>query len=349
MTRYGPVRLESDHSVNTIVLMTRGKSKWSAVGRVLAVFAVILGVFLAGIIYGRSHGVLFARRYQDWSIGVLIGESPLSLRPASGVSNPVLRASDVSDIDALFVADPFLLQLDDGYVMFFEVFNRRDWRGDIALATSEDGMEWIYGSVVLDEPFHVSYPYVFQWAGETYMVPESAEALGVFLYRAERFPYEWIRVQTLLKGRYVDPSLVYASGRWWLFVGEPENDILRLFSSSSLYGRFVEHPRSPLIVGNKASARPAGRLLQFGERLFRCAQDAVHSYGERVSLFEILTLTTEEYREVPIDVGLEASGKDWNAAGMHHLDSVQQDSGKWLAVADGWNGKRLAFGLMRLP
>lgn len=323
--------------------MDRGTNKWSALALILVMFGAILGAFLAGTIYGRSHGVPFCSRYQDWSIGVLIGESPFSLHASSGVSNPVLRASDVSDIDALFVADPFLLQHEGEYALFFEAFNRKDRQGDIAMATSKDGLAWMYGAIVLDEPFHLSYPYVFHWAGENYMVPESVEALGVFLYRAVQFPHQWIRVRTLLEGRYVDPSLVYRSGRWWLFVGERENDILRLFSAASLDGEFMEHPDSPLVVGNRAHARPAGRLLQFDGRLFRCAQDDAIDYGKRVYMFEILTLTIDEYKEVPASIELAAGKSQWNAAGMHHLDVVEQESGRWLAVVDGWNRRQLAF------
>jgi hypothetical protein len=324
--------------------MGHRKSIRSGMAFLLGISVVILGVFLAGVLYGRRYGVPLVRKYQDWSIGVLGAESPLLLHPLSGVSNPVLRASDVTDVEALFVADPFLLQHDDGYVMFFEVLSQRDGNGVIAMATSEDGVEWTYGAVVLDEPFHLSYPYVFQWAGETYMVPESAEALGVFLYRAERFPYEWVQARTLLRGRYVDPSLIYKSGRWWLFVAETQNDILRLFSAASLDDRFVEHPDSPLVVGNETGARPAGRLLHFNGRLFRPSQDDAITYGRRICLFEILTLTPEEYREVPIHAEWEVYGAEWNAAGMHHLDTLEQDSGEWLAVADGWSRWRLAFG-----
>ena len=319
------------------------KMRWLTTTFIVVVCGAILGAFLAGTLYGRLRGVPFISRYQDWSIGVLIGESPFSLQPSSGLSNPVLCASDVSDIDALFVADPFLLRQDDEYVLFFEAFNRKDRQGDIAMATSEDGMEWTYGSVVLDEPFHLSYPYVFHWAGETYMVPENVEALGVFLYRAEQFPQEWTRVRTLLEGRYVDPSLVYRSGRWWLFVGESENDILRLFSAASLDDEFIEHPESPLIVGDKTCARPAGRLLQFDGRLFRCAQDDALVYGQRVRLVEILTLTIDEYKEVPTSIELREGESGWNAAGMHHLDAVEQESDRWLAVVDGWSRRRLVF------
>ena len=67
----GPVKLEANHPVNMIVLMARRKSNWSTIALGLAVLVVSLGVFLAGVIYGRSHRVMFASRYQDWSIGVL--------------------------------------------------------------------------------------------------------------------------------------------------------------------------------------------------------------------------------------------------------------------------------------
>jgi len=305
---------------------------------------VICGSLAIGTIFGSLYGVPFVRRYQDWSIGVLIGDSPLHLDPVSAGWNPVLQASDVSDIDALFVADPFLLKHDNMYVMFFEAFNRDDWQGDIAMATSLDGLDWRYEAIVLDEPFHLSYPHLFQWAGETYMVPESSEALGVFLYQATQFPREWVRVCTLLEGRYVDPSLIYHGGRWWLFVGNTGNDILRLFSAPSLDGRFVEHPISPVVLGDKATARPGGRVLEYEGRLFRSAQDDSSDYGVGVTLFEIIRLSTEEYAEVRVQDAVASGAGRWNASGTHHLDAVQLASNQWLAVMDGWNKRRLAIG-----
>ncbi|MDD5220511.1 MAG: hypothetical protein PHV11_08090, partial [Candidatus Bipolaricaulis sp.] len=175
-------------------------------------------------------------------------------------------------------------------------------------------------------------------------VPESVEAMGVFLYRAERFPEEWVRARVLIRGRYVDPTLTYRAGRWWLFVGEPENDVLRLFSAPSLADRFVEHPDSPLVLGTRASARPGGRVLSFDGRLFRCAQDGGRVYGERVRVFEIVRLDPERYEEVEVSGTLGPTGSGWNAAGMHHLDALEIEPGRWLAVADGWSRWRLSFG-----
>ena len=66
--------------------------------------------------------------------------------------------------------------------------NALSGHGDIGLAVSDDGINWSYKQIVLDEPFHMSYPYVFKWQEDFYMIPESQEANSVRLYRALDFP-----------------------------------------------------------------------------------------------------------------------------------------------------------------
>ncbi len=98
--------------------------------------------------------------HQLWSIGIVSGASPLRLRHALGGLNPVLTREDVSDVRALFVADPFLLRVGDLWHMFFEVYNFDADRGEIAWATSKNGFAWSYQEVVLGESLHLFYPYV---------------------------------------------------------------------------------------------------------------------------------------------------------------------------------------------
>ena len=101
--------------------------------------------------------------------------------------------------------------------MFMEVMNAKTRRGEIALARSADGVAWGYVSSVLREPFHLSYPYVFEAEGRFYMIPETLEPECVRLYAADPFPSRWSHVGNLIKGRYADPSIFYSSGRSWLF------------------------------------------------------------------------------------------------------------------------------------
>nr|MCU0490990.1 hypothetical protein [Chloroflexaceae bacterium] len=200
---------------------------------------------------------------QLWAIGMAAGPNPWQLAPAP--TNPVLTREDVTDARAVFVADPFLHFFNGQWHMFFEVMNWHSGRGEIGLATSNDGLAWRYQQIVLAEPFHLSYPYVFAWRGHVYMMPECYQAGGVRLYQAESFPTGWRHVATLLEGPYfADCSPFHHGGRWWMLSEVSAGfacDTLRLYMADELTGPWREHPRSPIVSGDPLTARPAGRVL----------------------------------------------------------------------------------------
>lgn len=272
-----------------------------------------------------------------WSISIYNGDSPFTLKPL--VLTPVLTNEHITDIPAEFVADPFMLQNDGTWYMFMEIMNTETKKGEIGLATSNDARAWIYHSSILSEPFHLSYPYVFEFENEFFMVPETLGAAAVCLYTAAEFPSRWSCVARLLEGRFADPSLFYYNDRWWLFVcSSPyQHDTLRLYFAPDLTGPWTEHPKSPIVTNDKRRARPAGRVIDFNNRLIRLAQDCVPQYGSSVRAFEIRELTTNNYSEVEIEHSpiLKASGNGWNASGMHHIDAHRLRDGSWLACVDG--------------
>lgn len=286
-----------------------------------------------------------------WSIGIYQGDSPLALKPDPDVRNPVLTRQDVTDVAAVFVADPFMLRVQNCWYMFFEVMNWRANKGEIGLATSDDGRKWTYRQIVLAEPFHLSYPCVFEWGGEYFMIPESYQARAIRLYKARQFPCEWSLVGSLLEEPYLaDASVFRHAGLWWLFTetNPDHNDTLRLFSAADLAGPWREHPQSPIIHGNPHTARPAGKVLNLDGRLIRFAQSCEPCYGTDVRAFEITQLTATDYREQPLAPRplLGPSGHGWNAAGMHHIDPHRLGDARWLACVDGWyeDGKQDSAG-----
>jgi hypothetical protein len=289
----------------------------------------------------------FVRRRGEWSIGIYIGKSPFNFVSPGNIKNPVLTAKDVTDVPAEFVADPFMLHENHTLYMFFEVKNALTNQGDIGLATSSDGLKWNYQQIVLHEPFHLSYPYVFKCNNEYYMLPESYQASSVRLYKAIDFPTQWLFVKTLLNGSdYVDSSIFHFNGKWWLFTTSTKSNILRLYYANELIGPWIEHPKSPIIEGNAHIARPGGRVVVFDGRIFRYTQDDEPTYGNQVRAFEIteLTMTTYEEKEVNKNPILKASGVGWNARGMHNIDPHQIDKDKWIACVDGYRSS-LVFGL----
>jgi hypothetical protein len=277
-----------------------------------------------------------------WSIGIYSGSSPTDLQPAPNVTNPVLTRKEVSDVRAAFVADPFMIKVGDSWHMFFEVWNRQSGKGEIGLATSQDALKWTYQRIVLAEPFHLSYPYVFEWMNDYYLVPESYQAGAIRLYRAAQFPFQWTFLGEILTGPYfADTSIFQHQGLWWLFTETNptiKSDTLRLYVAERLPGPWKEHPCSPLIQSNGHIARPAGRVVSFRNQVIRYAQDCDPVYGTQVFAFEVVRLTASDYQEHPIGGSpiLGANGSAWSTSGMHHIDPHPLDEGGWIACVDGW-------------
>ncbi len=296
-------------------------------------------VVVAGVHVVLTGQLPFLRRESIWSVAIYEGPSPFQLAPIAGASDPVLTAADVTDVPAMFVADPFMLQADSTWYMFFEVLNKNANQGDIGLAKSTDGVAWEYEKIVLDEPFHLSYPSVFRWQDKYFMVPESEEAGEVRLYEATSFPFQWKHTNTLLTGeRLADPTIFQHDDRWWLFVGASyTHDKLRLFMADDVKGPWTEHPQSPLIDNQPDIARPGGPVTEYEGQLYRLCQDCSPNYGNQLMAYRITQLTTTAYAEEPLESGpfLKASGKGWNAVGMHHSDAHQLSNQLWRACVDG--------------
>ena len=275
------------------------------------------------------------RRWEIWSVGLYQGPDPFSLAPSG--PQPILHPRDITDRPASLVADPFLVKDGQDWWLFAEVESER---GEIGLAHSRDGWSWTYKGIVLSEPFHLSYPQVFRHNDQWYMIPETNEANAVRLYRAEDFPTTWTLDQELLTGApLADASVIQDGGRWWMWAEDQRGDydVLRLFFADDLLGPWSEHPQSPVGSGDRKTTRPGGRVIRYGDRIVRPAQDCANRYGERVWAMEVTELTPERYGEVARSrPWLEGSGHGWNADGMHHVDPVQLKDGTWIAAVDGW-------------
>jgi hypothetical protein len=312
----------------------------------LALICLFSGL-AGGIFIGMKRGIPFVTQREQWTIGIYRSDTPFHFNGLQGWINPLFRAEDVTDVPAKFVADPFLIREDKTWNLFFEVYNNDTQQGDLAVATSKNTWIWNYEKVILDEPFHLSYPYVFKWEDEYYLIPESYEDNSIRLYKAKDFPTQWSYVKTLVEGRdYVDNSIIYYNNKWWLFSSVTSNDTLYLHYADSLTGPWKEHPQSPIVTGDVHKSRPSGRLLVYQDTLYRFTMDVNPPVGtHQVMAYEITEITPDSYseklaQEAPV---VMPSGSGWNGQAMHQLDPVQVDDDSWIASVDGF-GKYWIFG-----
>lgn len=277
------------------------------------------------------------RAPKNWSIGILKGQTLLTLAELPSCPNPRFTARDIAHSDVEFVADPFLIHSNNLWHLFFESFNSKRQKGEISLATSADLCSWSYRGVVLSESWHLSYPFVFEDKGRFYMIPESRQAGIIQLYSAQHFPDSWRPERVLIHGEYSDPSLLFYGNRWWIFANvAPYGSAI--FSAASLKDRFIEHRISPLYLGDPSRSRPAGRPVVVDGAVYRFVQDNTAGYGRAVRLMRVTRLDEEGFEEVPVadrDPFLSASGVGWNGFGMHHVSAKRLSDGSWVAAVDG--------------
>jgi hypothetical protein len=221
-----------------------------------------------------------------------------------------------------FWADPMLVRHKGQVFMFFEEYDYKLRRAHISVVHVDENGHIGVPRIALKADYNLSYPFIFQWNGAYYMVPETASVRAVRLYRCVDFPSRWEYHQDLLSGiRAVDATLCEHAGRWYLFTNVSEAggsswDELFLFMADTPMGPWKPHPMNP-IVSDVRCARPGGALFRREGVLYRPAQNSQKLYGHSLSIMEVTELTPHRYAE-RVALRIEP---DWlpNICGCHTI------------------------------
>jgi hypothetical protein len=224
-----------------------------------------------------------------------------------------------------FWADPCVLKNSDGqYFIFFEEYVYSKKRAHLSvLEIAKDGTI-SKPQIVLEKPYHLSYPFILKEGNDLYMIPETSENKTIELYKCVSFPDKWEFQMNLMENIHaVDTTLHFYNSKYWLFVNIKENkggsawDELFLFSADNLLTQdWKPHPQNP-IISDVRQSRPAGHLIEHEGKLYRPSQDCSCSYGYATNMNEIITLNEKEYQEKTVTKLLPK----WNskAAAVHTL------------------------------
>jgi hypothetical protein len=201
-----------------------------------------------------------------------------------------------------FYADPFIIKKDNRTFIFFEEYIYSKGKGDISVLEIDSENRSSTAVTVLDKPYHLSYPFLYIWENEIYMIPETSGNRTIELYKAVEFPYKWELVKVLIDDiNAVDATIIHYNNKFWMFAnvfieGSSSLDELHIFFSDHLLGEWKPHQMNP-VVSNASSARPAGNIFLKEGKLIRPSQDCSFSYGYSVKFNEIVELTEEAYNE----------------------------------------------------
>jgi hypothetical protein len=229
-----------------------------------------------------------------------------------------------------FLADPFVITKDNRDYCFVEDFNYKTKTGCIAVYQLNDKAAHRIGEAII-EPFHMSFPYLFEFEGQQYMCPETNVNKDIRLYRCIRFPLKWELSQVLMDNvRAFDTMIFEKDGAWWLMTnidpvctGDHNNLLFIFYADSPLSKNWTPHPKNPIAVdGSKARN---GGLLRHEEFIYRVSQkQGFNTYGKGFVINKICVLNIDDYVEEEI-TSIEPNFFP-NLSGTHHLHSNRRIS-----------------------
>jgi hypothetical protein len=262
-----------------------------------------------------------------WAIGLFQGQ----LSNLTPFWNEPIFTRENTEPHAIGVADPFVVCEGGYYYMFFELINGITYKGEIALGSSCDGINWNYHRIILAEDFHLSYPHVFKYKDDYFMIPAN-RIHDLLVYVAVDFPERWKKILHMEVDFAADNMILEEDGKIWLF-NQINKFTLGLYQFDF---NLTPHPKSP-IISSKWLSRPAGRIAQFGGRRIRLSQVNTKTYGRAVVGSEILKINDMEYEEIPFmdyKFIVQDGMVEWAEKGMHHVEQFYIGD-QMFTIADG--------------
>jgi hypothetical protein len=255
---------------------------------------------------------------EKWNVGIIpIEAAELVKQGEFTIPEPIWL--DLVAKKSEYHADPFGF-VQDGH--FHIVCEEYDYSSAQGVLTSWE-IERESGKVqrksnALTKNYHLAYPYLFEYEGIQYCIPENSEAGNVDLYSFDITNGALVFEQTLIENlQAVDPSLFFYDGFWWLFFTDrvSTNERLHIWYSASLLGPYTAHANNPVKVDIRSS-RPAGNPFVIDGKLFRPAQDCSIRSGRRICINQVLSITPTSFYEKEFTL-LNPGNNSKYSKGMH--------------------------------
>ncbi len=269
------------------------------------------------IIISKLYAFIFGQKVVEWNI---------AFKKEKNFESPFNDYIRIRNPSKRFLADPFLLKHKEKNICFVEDFLYSEKKGRIS-AIQLNGTQYKFLDVVLEENFHLSYPYVFKDNNEIYMVPETHAIREIRLYKNIEFPLKW-KLEKILKKNInaVDTSIFKKDDRWYMLTNicssnmNDHNSELHIFHSEDLTSdRWLPINCGNPVIFDSMSARNGGLFIS-ENNFFRINQiHAKGHYGKKFGINLIEEINENNYIERRIKEISKISSE--NIYGTHHFHS----------------------------
>lgn len=232
------------------------------------------------------------KKFEEWTVAYRKKNEDRLLIDKYGCSMPFMI---IKNTWRYWAADPFIFEYNNKTYLFAELYDRICRRGKIGYCEISEG-SYTAWRIVLNMPWHLSYPYIFKYDNDIYMIPESYAGNEIAVYKAITFPDTWKRVYIICKNCVaVDSTLYMTKDRTWMTTlqfddNEPKLLLYSFEQDGSIKNTYV-------ICKNNNDIRPAGKFFEHDNKIIRPAQDCSESYGYAINFYHVTKLNDSDYEE----------------------------------------------------
>ena len=222
--------------------------------------------------------------------------------------NDIISSQNLNKINKIYYyADPFLFTFQDKLYIFFEKYFCNEMIGKIYCAQISENKLINEREIYLNRNKHYSYPYIFKYKDDIYMIPESSIDNNLQIWKCEIFPHKWNLYKELFIGKKIIDASVYIDefGKIWLFaniddgyVEDHTSSLYLYYLDESLDSQPIAHLQNPIKI-DCSSSRGAGKIYKENGLIIRPSQINIKNlYGYGLNLNEIKILDLYNFHEI---------------------------------------------------
>ncbi len=208
----------------------------------------------------------------------------------------------ISTKQRYWCADPFLIEDNGKTYLFCEMFDRHKSKGLLGICELI-GNKTTEIKLIMELNCHTSYPCVFSYKNNWYMIPETLENRNIELFRAESFPNKWTLDKNILdKYEAVDTTVFEYEGEIYLFIynlGYNNSNRTLSICKLDMEEKKIKELKTVVTYLEKVG-RPAGNIISIKDKLIRPTQYCENIYGEKI-IYKEISFYNDKYLEKDYD------------------------------------------------
>jgi hypothetical protein len=214
----------------------------------------------------------------------------------------------IKNLPGHFFGDPFVLERNKKHYVFVEDYIKKDSKAVISVIEIDDKDNHNHFTNIIEEDFHLSFPFIFEYENDLFMVPESSENKDIRLYKCLKFPNIWTYCYNLISNIHAADTIIFKkSNLYWLLTTSSKNNdyssqLNIFYSDNPLSQSWIPHKNNP-VKYDINNGRNGGLIIDNNGELIRAIQTfdynkyGQNQYGRKINLNSIINISKTDFDE----------------------------------------------------